>query len=61
VDMHAICPDLHAEHGALDALLVGLDEAGWDTPTAAAAWIVRDQINHMRSTDRTATIATAES
>jgi hypothetical protein len=29
VDMHALCTDLHAEHVALDTLLVGLDEAAW--------------------------------
>lgn len=60
VDMHAICTDLHAEHAALDALLVGLNEAGWDTPTPAPGWTVRDQISHLGSTDRTATIAAAE-
>ncbi len=60
VDMHAICTDLHAEHAALDALLVGLDEAAWDTPTPALGWMVRDQISHLGSTDRTATIAAAE-
>lgn len=60
VDMHAICADLQAEHAALDTLLIGLDEAGWDTPTPAPGWMVRDQISHIGSTDRTATIATAE-
>ena len=60
VDMHAICADLHAEHTALDTLLVGLDEAGWNTPTPAPGWMVRDQISHIGSTDRTATIAAAE-
>lgn len=60
VDMHAICTDLHAEHIALDTLLVGLDEAGWDIRTSAPGWMVRDQISHLGSTDRTATIAAAQ-
>ena len=60
MDMHAICTDLHAEHVALDTLLVGLDEAGWDTPTPAPGWMVRDHISHLGATDRTATIAAAE-
>jgi uncharacterized protein (TIGR03084 family) len=60
VDIHAICTDLHAEHAALDALLVGLDEVAWDTPTPAPGWMVRDQLSHLGSTDRTATIAAAE-
>lgn len=60
VDMHAICADLQAEHEVLDTLLVGLDEAGWNTPTPAPGWMVRDQISHIGSTDRTATLAAAE-
>ena len=47
VDMIARCDDLAAEHGALDALVDGLDEAGWDRPTPAEGCSVRDHIAHL--------------
>lgn len=45
--MDDICDDLAAEDAALDALLVDLDEAGWNTDTPAEGWMVRDQISHL--------------
>jgi uncharacterized protein (TIGR03084 family) len=60
VDMASICADLAAEHEALDVLLRGLTEADWDRPTPAEGWMVRDQISHIGSTDRVATVAAAE-
>jgi uncharacterized protein (TIGR03084 family) len=57
VDMDIICTDLQAEHEALDVFLRGLDEADWNRPTPAAGWTIRDQISHIGSTDRGATIA----
>jgi uncharacterized protein (TIGR03084 family) len=58
--MHTICADLQAEQADLDTFLSGIDEAGWNTPTPAPGWMVRDQISHLGTTDRTATIAAAE-
>ncbi len=58
--MNSICADLQAELGALDALVSHLDEAEWNHPTPAADWMVRDQISHIGSTDRVATIAARE-
>jgi uncharacterized protein (TIGR03084 family) len=58
--MQTICADLQAEQEALEAILEGLDTAGWDTPTPAPGWMVRDQISHLGTTDRTATTAAAE-
>lgn len=55
--MERICDDLAAEHRALEELLVGLDEAGWDTPTAAPGWSVRDQVSHLWFFDRRALMA----
>jgi len=46
-----ICDDLEAEHDALDALVSGLGPEGWDTPTPAEGWAVRDQITHLAGTD----------
>lgn len=45
--MDPICDDLEAEQADLDRLVAGLDEAGWDLPTPAPGWAVRDQISHL--------------
>lgn len=45
--MEAICGDLAAEHDALDRLVAGLDEWGWDLATPAVGWTVRDQVGHL--------------
>jgi uncharacterized protein (TIGR03084 family) len=58
--MYTICADLQAEQADLDTFLSGIDEADWNTPTPAPGWMVRDQISHLGTTDRTATIAAAE-
>jgi uncharacterized protein (TIGR03084 family) len=46
--------DLAAEHADLDALVAGLDEPGFDTPTPAEGWSVRDQLSHLAWFDREA-------
>src|SRR5262245_9220874 len=60
MDMHTLCADLQAEYDVLDVLLVRLDEAGWNTPTPAPGWLVRDQISHLGWTDRAATVAVSD-
>lgn len=60
MDMPTLCADLQAEYDVLDALLVNLDEAEWNTPTPAPGWLVRDQISHLGWTDRVATLAVSE-
>jgi uncharacterized protein (TIGR03084 family) len=45
--MQQICDDLLAECDALDAVVAGITETQWDTPTPAAGWSVRDQISHL--------------
>ena len=52
-----LCADLAAEHASLDALVVGLDETGWSTPTPAAGWDVRDTISHLTYFDEQAALA----
>ena len=47
VDMAALAADLAAESAVTRALVVGLDEAGWRTPTPAAGWNIADQISHL--------------
>ena len=46
-DMKALAADLAAESAVTRALVAGLDEAGWRTPTPAAGWDVGDQISHL--------------
>jgi uncharacterized protein (TIGR03084 family) len=46
--------DLAAEHADLDALVARLDEPGFDTPTPAEGWRVRDQVSHLAWFDREA-------
>ena len=47
VDMAALAADLAAESVVTRALVAGLDEAGWHTPTPAAGWDIADQISHL--------------
>ena len=58
--MAPLCDDLAAEHAALDAIVAGLDEAGWSLPTPAEGWSVRDQIGHLAYTDVAGYLAAAE-
>jgi uncharacterized protein (TIGR03084 family) len=52
--------DLRAEGDQLDALVAGLDEAGWRTATPAAGWDVAHQIAHLAWTDETAVKAATD-
>jgi uncharacterized protein (TIGR03084 family) len=51
--LDVLLQDLQAEHEALDAVVAPLDDEGWDTPTPAARWRVRDQIGHLAYFDQT--------
>ncbi|MBM3224659.1 MAG: TIGR03084 family protein [Candidatus Tectomicrobia bacterium] len=58
--MSTICTDFQAECEALAMILDGLDAVGWDTPTPAPGWLVRDQMSHLGWTDRSALMALTE-
>jgi uncharacterized protein (TIGR03084 family) len=60
LDMARICADLQAEQDDLDAILIGLREADWDRQTPAVGWNIRDQVSHIGTTDRVATIAAGD-
>ena len=60
VDLHALCDDLAAEQAALDAVVDGLPEEGWRTPTPAEGWDVRDSIGHLAYFDAAATLAATD-
>ena len=52
-----VIDDLIAETASLRRILAGLDPAGWETPTPAEGWAVRDQIGHLAFFDETALTA----
>jgi uncharacterized protein (TIGR03084 family) len=54
VDMTALAADLAAESAVTRALVAGLDETGWLTPTPAAGWIIKDQVSHLAYFDEVA-------
>ena len=58
--MRDICDDLTAEHDALDAVVAGLDEAGWRCATAAVGYTVADSVSHLWYFDGTATSAAVD-
>ncbi len=59
-DFAAVLTDVAAEQNDLDALLVGLHGEGWDTPTPAEGWAVRDQVSHLAYFDGKARQALTE-
>jgi uncharacterized protein (TIGR03084 family) len=59
-DIRALLADLAAETQVVRDMLVPLDDAGWDTPTPAAGWAVRDQVSHLAYFDEAATLAAAD-
>ena len=56
----ALLADLAAESQSVDGLLAGLDPAGWDRPTPAAGWAIRDQASHLAYFDDTAVMAATD-
>lgn len=52
--------DLVAEHEALDSVVAEIGDDGWEAPTPAEGWAVRDQISHLAFFDRTAALALRE-
>jgi uncharacterized protein (TIGR03084 family) len=56
-DFDDLLDDLVAETASLRRLLAGLAPGGWETPTPAAGWAVRDQIGHLAYFDEAALLA----
>ncbi|WP_219418143.1 TIGR03084 family metal-binding protein [Pseudonocardia nigra] len=50
-DMSALADDLAAETAELRAVLAGLSDDAWETPTPAVGWAVRDQVSHLAHFD----------
>lgn len=55
-----VLADLAAEGDRLEALVAGLDEAAWRTPTPAAGWDVATQVAHLAWTDEVALAAATD-
>jgi uncharacterized protein (TIGR03084 family) len=60
MDLAGLVDDLAAETEQLDRILRGLDGPGWDLPTPAAGWLVRDQVSHLAWFDDAATTAASD-
>jgi uncharacterized protein (TIGR03084 family) len=58
--LEEVLADLRAEGDQLDALVAGLDDAGWRTETPAAGWTVAHQVAHLAWTDETAVEAATD-
>jgi uncharacterized protein (TIGR03084 family) len=60
VDLTALLGDLRAEGDELDALVGGLPEADWATPTPAPGWTVAHQVAHLAWTDDRALLSVTD-
>lgn len=58
--MASVLDDLMAETAILDGILAGLPPGGWDQPTPAERWLVRDQVAHLAGVDALATVAATD-
>jgi len=59
-DIAALTADALAEHDDLRGILAGIPPAGWERPTPAAGWTVRDQISHLAYFDGAARLSIAD-
>jgi uncharacterized protein (TIGR03084 family) len=58
--MAAMCSDLEAETAEVVSIVAPLTEAGWDTPTPAEGWNIRDQLGHLAFFDEKALLALSD-
>lgn len=58
-DVTALAADLAAEQETLDAVLSGLTDEQWATPTPSPGWTVADQVGHLTCFDGAATTGPA--
>jgi uncharacterized protein (TIGR03084 family) len=57
VEYRGLLADLAAEEADLDAVVAGVGDEAWRTPTPAAGWDVRDQVAHLASSEDLAATA----
>jgi uncharacterized protein (TIGR03084 family) len=58
--LQVVLEDLRAEGDALEAMVAGVDEAGWRRATPAAGWDVATSIAHLAWTDEVAVLAATD-
>ena len=58
--LRGVLADLAVEGDALDAMVAGLDEAGWRTSTPAEGWDVATSVAHLAWTDEVAVLAATD-
>lgn len=59
-DQHDVIADLIADGDEVEALVAGLDGAGWDLPTPAPGWTIAHQIAHLAATFHLAGLAAGD-
>ena len=60
VDYPGLLADLAAEEADLDAVVDGIDDVQWATPTPAVGWDVRDSIAHLAASEDLAALALSD-
>jgi uncharacterized protein (TIGR03084 family) len=55
----AVLEDLEAEQERLEAILEGLDDAAWRSPSAAEGWSVADVVLHLAQTEEAVVVSAA--
>jgi uncharacterized protein (TIGR03084 family) len=60
VALGQLCDDLTAETDDLVAVVLPLSPEGWETPTPAPGWSIRDQIGHLAYFDEQVTLAATD-
>jgi uncharacterized protein (TIGR03084 family) len=56
----AVLEDLEAEQERLEAILEGLDDAAWRSPSAAEGWSVADVVLHLAQTEEAVVLSAAD-
>jgi hypothetical protein len=60
VNVQQLLTDLTTEAAVVDEMLAGLDVDGWERPTVAEGWAIRDQISHLAFFDEAAMLAAGD-
>jgi uncharacterized protein (TIGR03084 family) len=60
IGMDQLTRDLAEETRGLRVLLAGLDADGWERPTPAEGWAVRDQVSHLAHFDDAALLSASD-
>jgi uncharacterized protein (TIGR03084 family) len=59
-DLRRLISDLSAETAEFTAMVSGLDDNGWQTPTPAVGWTIADQVSHLAFFDDAAVLSATD-